>query len=88
MSYIDLKPDWLILAGDRGETFMASVVAAYMNIPIAHIQAGELSGNIDGQARHTIGKFTIYFAANADSKRRLIKLGEENLEFIMLEPRS
>ena len=43
---------------------MASVVAAYI-IPIAHIQAEELSGNIDGQARHAIGKFThLHFAAN------------------------
>jgi GDP/UDP-N,N'-diacetylbacillosamine 2-epimerase (hydrolysing) len=72
------KPDWLVLAGDRGETFMAGVMAAYMNIPIAHIQAGELSGNIDGQARHAIGKFThLHFAANKDSEKRLIKLGEE-----------
>ena len=82
MSFSDVlhksRPDWLILAGDRGETFMASVMAAYMNIPIAHIQAGELSGNIDGQARHAIGKFThLHFAANKDSEKRLIKLGEE-----------
>ena len=82
MSFSDVlhksRPDWLILAGDRGETFMASVMAAYMNIPIAHIQAGELSGNIDGQARHAIGKFThLHFAANKDSEKRLVKLGEE-----------
>lgn len=82
MSFSDVlhksKPDWLILAGDRGETFMASVMAAYMNIPIAHIQAGELSGNIDGQARHAIGKFShLHFAANKDAEKRLIKLGEE-----------
>jgi GDP/UDP-N,N'-diacetylbacillosamine 2-epimerase (hydrolysing) len=72
------KPDWVVLAGDRGETFMASVIAAYMNLPIAHIQAGELSGNIDGQARHAIGKFAhLHFASNKDAERRLIKLGEE-----------
>lgn len=72
------KPDWVVLAGDRGETFMASVIAAYMNLPIAHIQAGELSGNIDGQARHAMGKFAhLHFASNKDAERRLIKLGEE-----------
>jgi len=82
MSFSDIlhksKPNWLVLAGDRGETFMAGVTAAYMNIPFAHIQAGELSGNIDGQARHAIGKFAhLHFAANVDAENRLIKLGEE-----------
>ncbi len=72
------KPDWLIVAGDRGETLIAVVAAAYMNIPIAHIQAGELSGNIDGQARHAIGKFAhLHFASNLDAYRRLKKLGEQ-----------
>ncbi len=74
-----IKPDWLVLAGDRGETFMASIISAYMNIPIAHIQAGELSGNIDGQARHAIGKFAhLHFASNIDAASRLKKLGEQS----------
>ena len=73
------KPDWLVLAGDRGETFMASIISAYMNVPIAHIQAGELSGNIDGQARHALGKFAhLHFASNIDAALRLKKLGEES----------
>lgn len=72
------KPDWIILAGDRSETLAACISAAYSNIPIAHIQAGELSGNIDGQARHAIGKFAhIHFASNYDAAKRLEKLGEQ-----------
>ena len=72
------KPTWVIIAGDRAESFSASVVAAYNNIPTAHIQAGELSGNIDGQARHAIGKFShIHFCANEDSAKRLKKMGEQ-----------
>ena len=83
MSFLDvvqrIKPDWILLAGDRGETLIASIVAAYTNTPLAHIQAGELSGNIDGQARHAIGKFAhIHFASNRDAANRLKKLGEEN----------
>jgi GDP/UDP-N,N'-diacetylbacillosamine 2-epimerase (hydrolysing) len=82
MSFVDIlnriKPDWLILAGDRGETLMGAITAAYTYTPIAHIQAGELSGNIDGQARHAIGKFShIHFASNDDAASRLYKLGEE-----------
>ena len=73
-----VKPDWLILAGDRGETLAASLVGAYTNTPIAHIQAGEVSGNIDGMARHAIGKFTnLHLASSRDACKRLIKLGEE-----------
>jgi len=74
-----IRPTWIIIAGDRAETFMASIVASYTYTPIAHIQAGELSGNIDGMARHAIGKLShIHFAANKDAVNRLKKLGEEN----------
>jgi GDP/UDP-N,N'-diacetylbacillosamine 2-epimerase (hydrolysing) len=73
-----VNPDWIVLAGDRGETLIASIVSAYTDIPIAHIQAGELSGVIDGQARHAIGKFSnLHFASNQDAALRLKKLGEE-----------
>jgi GDP/UDP-N,N'-diacetylbacillosamine 2-epimerase (hydrolysing) len=73
-----INPDWIVLAGDRGETLIASIVSAYTDIPIAHIQAGELSGVIDGQARHAIGKFSnLHFASNQDASSRLKRLGEE-----------
>jgi len=81
-SFVDvlkrIKPDWLILAGDRGEQLMGAIAAGYTYIPVAHIQAGELSGNIDGQARHAIGKFVhLHFASNNEAGQRLLKLGEE-----------
>lgn len=73
-----LKPDVLLLAGDRGEQLVAAIAAAHMNIPIAHIQAGELSGNIDGMSRHAITRFAhLHFASNADAARRLERMGEE-----------
>lgn len=82
ISFLDvirrIKPDWLVLAGDRGETLMGAIAGAYTYTPIAHIQAGELSGNIDGLARHAIGKFAhIHFASNKDAEDRLLRLGEE-----------
>lgn len=74
----DFKPDVILLAGDRAETFMAAVSAFYCNIVIAHIQAGELSGHKDGMARHAIGKLAhVHFASNKDAADRLIRLGEE-----------
>jgi GDP/UDP-N,N'-diacetylbacillosamine 2-epimerase (hydrolysing) len=81
-SFVDVlhrhKPDWLILAGDRGEQLMGAVAAAYTYTPTAHIQAGEVSGNIDGMARHAIGKLVhVHLAANDDARDRLLALGEE-----------
>lgn len=72
------KPDWVLLAGDRGEQLMGAIAASYSYTPVAHIQAGELSGNIDGMSRHAIGKLAhMHFAANQDAADRLVKLGEE-----------
>lgn len=72
------KPDWILLAGDRGEQLMGAIAAGYTYTPVAHIQAGEVSGNIDGMTRHAIGKLVhMHFAANEDAAKRLIKLGEE-----------
>ena len=72
------KPDWILLAGDRGEQLSAAIAAAYTYTPVAHIQAGEVSGNIDGMARHAIGKLVhLHFASNVDAEQRLLKLGEE-----------
>jgi GDP/UDP-N,N'-diacetylbacillosamine 2-epimerase (hydrolysing) len=71
-------PDIILLAGDRGEQLIAATVGAHMNIPVAHIQAGELSGNVDGMSRHAIARFAhIHFASNEDAEQRLIKMGEE-----------
>ena len=73
-----IKPQWVVIAGDRSESFAACIVAAYNNIPVAHIQAGELSGNIDGQSRHAIGKFAhLHFSANKKFSQILKNLGEQ-----------
>lgn len=82
-SMVDLlmseKPTWVVLAGDRGEQFVAATACAYTYIPTAHIQAGEKSGNIDGVIRHAIGKIaSIHFAANKDAAERLRRLGEQD----------
>lgn len=72
------KPNWIILAGDRGEQLMGALCGAFCYLPVAHIQAGELSGNIDGMTRHAIGKYAhLHFASNTDAADRLEKLGEE-----------
>lgn len=73
-----LKPDIVVVSGDRAEMLGAAAAAAYMNLPVAHIQAGDLSGHIDGSARHAITKLAhIHFASCKDSADRVRKMGEE-----------
>jgi len=73
-----INPDLVLVSGDPWESFVGAVTASYMNIPFAHIQAGELSGNIDGVVRHAITKMAhLHFAANADAAERVEKMGEQ-----------
>ena len=75
---VRLRPDVLLLAGDRGEQLMAAIAGAHMNIPVAHIQAGELSGNVDGMTRHAMTRFAhLHFAASAEAAERLRRMGEQ-----------
>jgi UDP-hydrolysing UDP-N-acetyl-D-glucosamine 2-epimerase len=72
-----LKPDLVLLIGDRYEALAAAIAAAYMNIPIAHIQGGEVSGSIDESARHAITKFAhLHFPSTERAANYIIKLGE------------
>jgi len=73
-----IKPDLLLILGDRGEMLAAATTAIYMNIPVAHIHGGEVTGTVDESVRHAITKLShIHFTANEDSKQRILKLGEK-----------
>ena len=72
-----LKPDLVLLIGDRYEALAAAIAAAYMNICIAHIQGGEVSGSIDESTRHAITKFAhFHFPSTQRSAEYLIRMGE------------
>jgi UDP-hydrolysing UDP-N-acetyl-D-glucosamine 2-epimerase len=72
-----IKPDIAIIAGDRIETLSFCITCAYMNVPLAHIQAGDKSGHIDDIARAAIAKFSnIHFAPSQNAYERLINWGE------------
>lgn len=73
-----IKPNWVVLAGDRYEQLGAAIASSYMYVPTAHVQSGEKSGNIDGVARHTITKLVhLHFTANQDASERVFRMGEE-----------
>lgn len=73
-----LKPDLLIILGDRYEIFAAAVAACFNRIPIAHIHGGEITeGVIDEALRHSITKMShIHFVSTKEYHRNLIQLGE------------
>ena len=75
-----INPNLVIVTGDRIETVAMTLAASYMNIPIAHIQAGDKSGHIDDISRSAIAKYShIHFSSCKDSSNRLINWGEEKL---------
>ncbi len=78
-AYKKLKPDYIILLGDRFETFSAATAALIHNIPIIHIHGGELTESlIDDAFRHSITKMSSYhFVANKIYKKRVVQLGED-----------
>lgn len=72
-----VKPDLVLTGFDIGANLATTIAAAHMNIPVAHIQGGEVTGSIDESIRHAMSKFAhIHFPATDDARRRLIRLGE------------
>ena len=72
------KPDLVLSGFDIAANLAVTISAAHMNIPVAHIQGGEVSGTIDESIRHAMSKFAHYhLASNQDAKKRLIKMGEK-----------
>lgn len=73
----NLSPDIVVTVADRFETMATAVSASFMNIPLAHVQGGEVTGNIDEKVRHSITKLSDYhFVASASAYDRVIRLGE------------
>tara|TARA_B100001248_G_C27397534_1_gene466742 strand:- start:1298 stop:2461 length:1164 start_codon:yes stop_codon:yes gene_type:complete len=75
----DLKPDLILLLGDRYEILSIAICALIAKIPIAHISGGEITeGAIDESIRHSITKMSsIHFVAAEEYKKRVIQLGED-----------
>ena len=77
-TFYNLKPDAVVTIADRFETIATSIAASYQNIPLVHVQGGEVTGNIDEKVRHANTKLAdIHLVASEDAKDRLIKMGEE-----------
>lgn len=87
--YVDnIKPDMVLVHGDRMDALAGAVVGALHNILVGHVEGGELSGTIDESIRHAISKFAhVHFVCTEEARERLIQLGEEiNRIFVIGSP--
>lgn len=74
----NLRPDVVVTVADRYETLSTAVAAAYMNIPVAHIQGGEITGSIDEKVRHAVTKLSdIHLVASDKARERVVRMGED-----------
>jgi UDP-hydrolysing UDP-N-acetyl-D-glucosamine 2-epimerase len=77
-AFDNINPDMVVTIADRYETMATAIAASYMNIPLVHIQGGEVTGNIDEKVRHAISKLSdLHLVSTLESRERLIKMGEE-----------
>ena len=78
-TFEELRPDIIVVLGDRYEIFSAVAAGMIARIPIAHIHGGESSeGAIDEAIRHSITKMShLHFTASEEYKNRVIQLGED-----------
>ena len=75
--FYNLKPEAVVTIADRFETIATSIAAAYQNIPLVHIQGGEVTGSIDEKVRHANTKLAdLHLVASEDARERVLKLGE------------
>lgn len=76
-AFDNLKPDVVVTIADRYETLATAVAAAYMNIPLAHVQGGEVTGSIDEKVRHAVTKLAdAHFVSTPRAAERVIRMGE------------
>jgi GDP/UDP-N,N'-diacetylbacillosamine 2-epimerase (hydrolysing) len=77
-AFLDIKPDLVLVLGDRGEMLAGAISAVHLNIPVVHIHGGERSGTIDESIRHAISKLShFHFVSTSESRDRLVRMGEQ-----------
>jgi len=74
----NIHPDVVVSVADRFETIATDIAASYLNIPLAHVQGGEVTGSIDEKVRHAVTKLSsLHFVANVQAADRVIRMGED-----------
>ena len=84
----EVRPDLIVVHGDRVESLAGAIVGSFNNILVAHIEGGEVSGTVDEIIRHSITKLShVHFVSNKKAEKRLVQMGEnKNSIFIIGSP--
>lgn len=78
-TFDNLKPDMVVTIGDRYETIATAIAASYMNIPLVHIQGGEITGTIDEKVRHAVTKLAdVHLVSTQKAAENVIRMGEHS----------
>lgn len=73
----EIRPDCIVVHGDRGDALMGSIVGAFNNVHVIHIEGGEVTGTIDESIRHAITRFAhFHLVANTSAEELLLAMGE------------
>ncbi|MFX0059054.1 MAG: UDP-N-acetylglucosamine 2-epimerase [Candidatus Hodarchaeota archaeon] len=84
-AYDEIKPDIILVLGDRYEILVAAISATTLKIPIAHIHGGDVSGTVDENIRHAVTKLShLHFPATSKSAERIRLMGEEQWRIKMV----
>lgn len=77
-AFHNLRPDVVVTVADRYETMATAIAASYSNIPVAHVQGGEVTGSIDEKVRHAVTKLAdLHLVATELAGERVRRMGEE-----------
>jgi len=84
-TFEELRPDVVVVIADRYEALSIAHAAVCMNIPIAHLEGGEISGSIDESIRHAITKLShVHFPATVSAADRIVRMGESSESVIVV----
>jgi UDP-hydrolysing UDP-N-acetyl-D-glucosamine 2-epimerase len=74
----NLAPDMVLSIADRYETIATAIAASYLNIPVVHVQGGEVTGSIDEKVRHAVTKLSnLHMVSNEQAAQRVLQMGED-----------
>jgi len=74
----NIRPDLVVTVADRYETLATAVAAAYMNIPLVHLQGGEVTGSVDEKVRHAVTKLAnLHLVSTPQARHRVVGMGED-----------
>ena len=72
-----IRPEVVVSIADRFETMATAVAASYMNLPLCHIQGGEVTGSIDEKVRHAVTKLAdLHLVSHDRARERVVRMGE------------